>query len=226
MRYLFIFIFLASNSYSIGQDPVLGLNLQFRPIMNSEELMIAETSSSEQESIEFFKCYLSAFALLKNDEVVWKEKESFKLLDASVPSSMSLNLNIPEELNYDQLRFMIGIDSITSVSGAMGGDLDPTRGMYWAWNSGYIHFKLEGKSIESSANDNSFEFHLGGYSRPLETYRWVYLDMDHGKIKVIQIDLSEFLSLIDLRETHHVMSEGEKAHEIAGTLPGIFSLKK
>jgi hypothetical protein len=44
-----------------------------------------------------------------------------------------LSFDLPTYLKYDQIQFQLGIDSLTNVSGAMGGDLDPTKGMYWTW---------------------------------------------------------------------------------------------
>jgi len=63
---------------------------------------------------------------------------------------------------------LIGTDSITNVSGALDGDLDPIKGMYWAWNSGCINFKLEGTRV-ISGKKTPFEYHIGGYNGPQAT---------------------------------------------------------
>lgn len=42
-----------------------------------------------------------------------------------------------------QAYFLLGVDSLTNVSGAFGG-ASTIKGMYWAWNSGYINLKLKG----------------------------------------------------------------------------------
>ena len=105
-----------------------------------------------------------------------------------------LILKLPPDLTYDQLAFDIGIDSITNVSGAMGGDLDPTKGMYWTWQSGYINFKLEGTSPDCPARKNEFQFHLGGYAYPNASVQKIALTATgQGNINV-QMNLDMFLA--------------------------------
>ena len=58
----------------------------------------------------------------------------------------------------------------------MGGDLDPTKGMYWAWQSGYINFKMEGSCSQCLATKNNFEFHLGGYQQPFYAMQTIELN--------------------------------------------------
>ena len=66
----------------------------------------------------------------------------------------------------------------SNVAGAIGGTLDPINGMYWAWNSGYVNFKIEGTSTLSNARKNAFKFHLGGYQHPYNSYRAVLIKID------------------------------------------------
>ena len=73
-----------------------------------------------------------------------------------LPSSLALQ--IPSNIPFSKLKFQLGIDSLTNVSGAMGGDLDPTKGMYWTWQSGYINMKIEGKSNSCKTRKNQFQF--------------------------------------------------------------------
>jgi hypothetical protein len=44
------------------------------------------------------------------------------------------------------IRFLLGVDSARNVSGIQTGALDPARGMFWTWNSGYVMAKIEGSS--------------------------------------------------------------------------------
>ena len=41
----------------------------------------------------------------------------------------------------------LGVDSVLNYNGVHEGALDPINGMYWTWQTGYIHCKLEGKII-------------------------------------------------------------------------------
>jgi hypothetical protein len=50
------------------------------------------------------------------------------------------------------------------VSGAQTGALDPAKGMFWTWNSGYIMANLEGKSPLSSQPNSKIEYHIGGFA--------------------------------------------------------------
>ena len=79
---------------------------------------------------ETFKFYISSIELVQNNKVVYKEKNSFHLYTAD-SIIKSITLSTPSKLQFDSLKFNLGIDSVTNVSGAMGGDLDPTKGMYW-----------------------------------------------------------------------------------------------
>jgi hypothetical protein len=101
--------------------------------------------------------------------------------------------------DFDEIQFSIGIDSLTNVSGAMGGDLDPVNGMYWSWQSGYINFKVEGNSEKSGAVHKDFQFHIGGYLKPFETLQTVILPLKRNQ-NVIFVDVSRFLSEIDLKK--------------------------
>ncbi len=76
--------------------------------------------------------------------------------------------NIPAGV-YKGIEFTIGVDSVRNTMDASKrtGSLDvggSARGMYWVWNSGYIFFKLEGKTInEVDSLNKQFRYHIGGY---------------------------------------------------------------
>lgn len=99
-------------------------------------------------------------------------------------------LSIPEGLGYDAFRFNPGIDSLENVSGAFGGDLDPTKGMYWAWHSGDINFKLEGHSAGCGSRDNAFQLRLGGYQAPHASLQTIHLAVAQGPRLPIRVDLA------------------------------------
>lgn len=108
---------------------------------------IIKLNSKDSIQLETLKIYISELSILNDKNVIWKEQNSFHLIDFSHPSTLLLILKLPSYQSFNKLKFNLGIDSLTNVSGAMGGDLDPTNGMYWTWQSGYINFKLEGKVI-------------------------------------------------------------------------------
>ena len=202
-----------------------GLQLQFEPVFQNEQLFLSEDSSCDMfPCVSLFKAYLSHFELLHDDAVVWREDDSYHLIDAANPSSLELLLSVPSALVYDEIRFYLGIDSLTSVSGAFGGDLDPTKGMYWTWNSGYVHFKLEGKSGRVASVSKTFDFHLGGYHGPHAVFEKIELPFPNTSDATIRIDLDSWLREIDLKQSNKIMSPGAKANELAEGIPRIFSV--
>jgi hypothetical protein len=61
--------------------------------------------------------------------------------------------------NYTQISYLIGVDSSANSTGAHTGDLDPSYGMYWTWNTGYVFVRLVGRH---SASNLSYSFDIGG----------------------------------------------------------------
>lgn len=188
------------------------INIIICPLLNKHSLIL-EKETTEGVTITKLKFYLTNLLFTKNGKTVWAEKDSYHLIDASNPSTLNLRFNMTNNIMFDEISFLLGTDSLTNVSGVMGGDLDPTKGMYWAWNSGYINFKLEG-----SSKNIPFQFHLGGYSPP--TVQEVKLDMDKNSTK-IYFDVANFLNQIDLTKQHKLLSPGKEAQQLskmAGTL--------
>ncbi|MEJ6663127.1 MAG: hypothetical protein QNL31_02380 [Flavobacteriaceae bacterium] len=115
-------------------------------------------------------------------------------------------------LNHEAqlLTFNLGIDSTRQVSGVFSGPLDPTKGMYWTWQSGYINTKLQGTSASSSARNHKFEFHLGGYRMPYNTLQHVALLINKKQPKIM-VDLGAFFDTLSINNTNHVMRPGKEA---------------
>lgn len=159
--------------------------------------------------------YLSNLALYRGDSLVWQETNSYHLIDAATPESKTWELALPKGLEYDVLQFSIGVDSATSCSGAMGGDLDPTKGMFWSWNSGYINFKLEGNYVDCPSRNHKFEYHLGGYAYPYASLQHLSVAASPDSPITIAMDLAQFLNGLSLEKDYRVMSPGAKALEMA-----------
>lgn len=175
------------------------------------------TTKHMGKEIQFstLRFYLSGFSLFYNDSMVWQETNSYHLIDAAQPESQTWELELPKDLTYNTMRFNIGIDSTTSCSGAMGGDLDPTKGMFWSWNSGYINFKLEGNYADCPSRNHQFEYHLGGYAHPYATLQQLMVAAAPDKPIDLHMDLARFLNGLNLEKEYRVMSPGLKAFEMA-----------
>jgi len=112
-----------------------------------------------------------------------------------------------------------------SVSGALDGDLDPSKGMYWAWQSGYINMKIEGKSSSCKTRKNQFFFHIGGYLQPNYAMQTIVLETNNINPEInIAVDLEALFSKIHLSETNSIMIPGKKAMELAQMSIQMFTI--
>ena len=163
---LIICLFLCYSSIITIAQEQAPLKIRFSNQWQQQAIDFPASVASDSLTLEIFRFYISQVSLWKDSTAVWKADNSYHLLDTEVDSSMSLHFQIPKDLAYDRIAFNLGIDSLTNVAGVMGGDLDPTKGMYWTWNTGYINLKLEGTHPACPTRKNRFTFHLGGYAAP------------------------------------------------------------
>lgn len=143
------------------------LKIHFEGMVDTNALVLNTqnyvNANGDTFKVSTFKYYISNIALIKSDSSVLVLPVSHHLIDHSLSTTDITLSNIPVG-NYKGLRFMIGVDSTNNVSGAQAGDLDPGKGMFWSWTSGYIMAKLEGTSPQSTATGNTIMFHTGGFS--------------------------------------------------------------
>tara|TARA_B100000795_G_scaffold62701_2_gene42168 strand:+ start:7754 stop:8434 length:681 start_codon:yes stop_codon:yes gene_type:complete len=202
--------------------------IEFKPILNGQKLFLDSadlyTVNSNEVVISNLKFYAGALHLVNHKKQKVKTDSSYHLIDLAKPESTKLQLEFQEELLVNDFRFKLGVDSITNVSGAYGGDLDPTLGMYWTWQSGYINFKLEGFYATENGN-REFQYHLGGYLNPFETVQEIRLDILTSKKIVVLIDLEKFLKSIPAELPDNIMSPGKNAKLLSELLVPIFSLE-
>jgi hypothetical protein len=113
-------------------------------------------------TVNKFNYYISNIVLVKEDNSLFTQTESYYLIEQSKPESKKLSIGSVPVGKYKSIRFLLGIDSARNVSGAQTGALDPAKGMFWNWNTGYIMLKLEGAAPTSTAM-GFIEYHLGGF---------------------------------------------------------------
>lgn len=201
------------------------LRLSFKPVVDQKALALNDTfyvKDQEATVLETLRFYISGIELVRNDSLVWKETAGYHLCDLS--ELHPIDLQLPSFMRYDHLKFNLGIDSATNVAGAMGGDLDPTKGMYWTWQSGYINVKLEGRSTLCKNLKKEFQLHLGGYQQPLSALQTVSLPVHSGSTIEVLFDVKQFLLLSDLSVHHHIMSPGPEAVKLAALSVHCFSI--
>lgn len=153
-------------------------------------------------SFSEFRYYVSNFSLIESDGSIYtvpKDECYFLISESADGKNASVKIeNIPAG-DYKEFRFIIGVDSLKSVSPAAErtGVLDPAgegAGMYWAWNSGYIFVKTEGESsvapLDTVTGTRRFRYHIGlfgGYSAPtLNNIKSVSLKDPHGDVAKVR----------------------------------------
>lgn len=220
--------------YSCFLQAQSNFELVFHPQFNGKDLQkdsVYVTAKGDSITIETLKLYVSGVRIVtrnhSNEVGVYKEANSFHLLDWEDSSSMKISLpNFPNQAIARELFFLLGIDSLTNVSGAMGGDLDPTKGMYWTWQNGYINAKIEGKSNSCKTRNHEFQFHIGGYQAPFDALIIVFFQTYAKKEVHIIIDLAKFFQDIALSKQNTVMSPGEEAVLLSEKLWNMFYIQK
>ena len=223
------------------EDPGYRLRIRVLPIINGIPLqqgMEQSNSWGEDFKVDVFRIYLGDFALLDEGiDPVSERRESYHLLDAFDSASLSIKMN-GNGIPFRRLRFQIGIDSIRNVSGAQTDALDPLLGMFWTWQTGYIHAKLEGSSPSSTRTDKRFTYHIGGFRSGQDTKRVVTLDLPlqhawalerNGNTEItLHMDLDAwFRSVHDLpiAGQSQVMQPGALAVQYADNYARMFSLE-
>ncbi len=229
LKYLIIFFTLfisapelhaqKNKTYTVTLNHVFG-NL---PVQLEESYY--EQVNGDSITFQTLKFYLSGIELLNGNIPVWVEVNSFHLIDASSEKTLKFELRAEHAISFNKIKFNLGIDSTTNTSGAMGGDLDPTKGMYWTWQNGYINFKMEGKSNLAKTRKNEFEFHLGGYQYPFNALKSVVLNTDSKNNIDILFDAELFLQQVDLSKENQVMSPGADAILLSEKAAAAFRIR-
>jgi hypothetical protein len=145
------------------------LILKFLPVAtyDSVPLVLGQPYTNyfkEQYTPTGFKFYVHNFQMINTDSgrVFKPANDKYYLVDFSDSTTTEIKISIAPYV-YNRISFTIGVDSAQNVSGAQTDALDPAKGMFWTWNTGYIMAKLEGTSPKSP-QAGKFEYHIGGFS--------------------------------------------------------------
>jgi len=192
--------------------------LTFQPTFGNEKLILNQKYPINQKDsfeINVLRFYISNITFYNNNQLVYKELNSYHLIDLAEKETVQIGFKNQQKKGFNIIKFNLGIDSTTNVSGAFGGDLDPTKGMYWTWQSGYINLKLEGKSELCRTRNNQFQYHLGGYAAPFYALQMVEIAVKNKDEIVVNIDIQHFLNAVDLVNEHSIMSPSKAAVNLA-----------
>lgn len=216
----------------ISLNCLADVTLSFRHFFEQSELKIEASTyklnGGQEVKVSRLKYYIGNIVCEYASGYTYTDSVSYHLIDLDDSSSLSLNLeNIPEG-KIININFGIGVDSSSNAKGLMDGDLDPLKGMYWAWSSGFINFKLEG--VINGESSKEFKYHIGGFLPPHQSYQSVSLALNKNVVKsddaliILAVDISTFLNGIDVEANSQVLSPSIKSKEFSTHIPNIFKV--
>jgi hypothetical protein len=200
---IWILLFIAGAfNQSSAQSPVGYhiLTIHIEPMIGEKYWSPIDTyTNSLGESFSIDKClfYLSNIEWQSASGKWNKIPNTYYLVNISDTSSLQIQLHL-QTIAIKGIRFLIGVDSAKNVSGIQSGVLDPARGMFWTWNTGYVMAKLEGTSAVSTMPGKKFTYHIGGYASEQNITKRVELVIDKKNINqknlFIQADLLKWFN--------------------------------
>jgi hypothetical protein len=220
--FTFFFLFITFKSTAqITILPVFG----DKPITEDTWFVNKNGDSIQFDNIRF---YLSNIELGIDDKTWVNDTSKAHLIDVFEPNSLKINYPKIAYKYVKSIRFNIGIDSLTNVSGALSGDLDPQKGMYWAWQSGYVNMKIEGRSPQCKSRKNVFQYHIGGYLPPFYAMKHVELPIldVYTEGVILKIDFSKFFESIQVATQNSIMMPCKEAVALADLSVLMFSISK
>lgn len=186
----------ATPEPEFNTSKVYPISLEFDNVFGNQNIVLNQAAYFDAPSpdftIDYLAYYISNISFSKADGTTYTvpQEESYFLIKEHDQSTHKALVNVPEG-DYQFVTFTLGVDSVRNTLGLdqRTGVLDVSdpnnEGMYWGWNSGYIFFKLEGKSTlvpQDSAGNQKYRYHIGGFGG--------YDAPTINNIKTIKLDLS------------------------------------
>jgi len=208
---IFFWILVFNPLYFISQYQIC-----FNHKFQNDELIINKKNIIRDDTITIssLNYYISMISLNNNSKIVYLDNQLGHLISHENHQSSCIVLDC-KKIKFNSIHFKLGIDSITHTKGVLGNDLDPSKGMYWTWRSGYINLKVEGYSTMCAAKKHFFQFHIGGYQHLDNTSQNIDLQIKEDSIMNISFDLYRLMNKIDLSQTFQIMSPSKTAVEIS-----------
>ncbi|MBC7923206.1 MAG: hypothetical protein H7Z75_19175 [Ferruginibacter sp.] len=121
------------------------------------------TLNGDTVELTRFVYYLSNIELVGRNQTVWRQPESYHLLEISEEGQSTFEIELagvpPGE--YTGITFALGVDSLRNHSGEQVGALDPDNGMFWMWETGYVFLKAEGFYRRPAGQKRAMVYHIG-----------------------------------------------------------------
>ncbi len=185
----------------------------------------------EAFTVRSFKYYVSHIIIIYKNKKNFAVKENPHLINEGDSLSKWFSFTAPAG-TITGISFLLGIDSITNVSGVQTGDLDPAKGMFWIWNTGYIMAKLEGASTSSKAPGKQYSYDIGGYKKDENAAREIILSLPSAQNHqpssfTITADISKWFwskNKLKISEQPMCHSPGAFAMKVADNYADMFSI--
>ena len=132
-------------------------------------------AANDTFNIEDLRYYFTNLSFQKQNGD-WVNLKNYQLVDIKTASTQTFTISKLPAGHYKAVRYMLGVDSVSNSSGLQEGALDPSRGMFWTWNTGYIFFRIMGRNPNSS---RAYSLDLGGN----ENLPMVVNDLNSFKVK-------------------------------------------
>lgn len=214
------------------------IKINFLPIVGTTPFSLNTpyaTGLGESFTATKLKWYTSNWQA-NNTSVQVPVLQNYFLADAATNTFSTTIQAAAAQIN--KLSFLLGVDSLRNVSGVQEGALDPLNAMFWTWNSGYIMFKLEGTSPQSTLVNNKLEYHVGGFSGAFNALRTVNFNLPSNQLLTInpsrpsEIDITVNLQKL-FSATHNInIATNASCHQpnnfsakIADNYSQIFTIK-
>ena len=240
IKILLLIFFSSCFGFSFGQKKIEKkpelIVLKFENIANRKKIIFNDSSYTndfgEKYTVSKLKYYVSNVRFITTQK--YKSAKNIFLIDAAKENTITF---LKPSGKITGIEFLLGVDSILNCSGGQSGALDPLNDMFWTWNSGYVMFKMEGRSDASKADLQRLEQHIGGYKGEFKTVRKIFVPIDKryflnkkiGADKiVINVNLDKYWNgknKIRINEQPMITTIGKAARDAADNFEGMFSVK-
>jgi hypothetical protein len=250
---VFVFATSCKKDEVVSAEPGT-LTLHFDNIVGDANLQLNTTNTpytnanGEAFKVTWLTYYISNIKVKSSDGKVFTDpvksdgSQGYYLIDESDSESQDVVLkNLPAG-DYTEVTFTVGVDANQVDQGAQVGALDPAKGLFWSWNSGYIFFAIEGVSPVSTEADNAFQFHVGGYKEvsgsttAANNIKTITLSFDGNKAAVNAAHEPEVHLLLDVKKffngagaanvsfaTNAARHSPASCKDVAGNIPAAFT---
>ena len=215
---LSIFSMLEANAQSKKNIEMNFLPMWHQGMIQAETPLIENADTIQFRALKF---YVSKISFYQNEQCVFTEKNSFHLIDC-FDNKNKIMLTVPGKIIFNKVTYNIGIDSASHSNSKMNGDLDPLKGMYWTWQSGYINIKMEG-DFKSQLGSKAFRYHLGGYRLSNNCMQQNKFNVSNFQLIEIKLNIDQLCKDLPFQQTPNIMSPGKVAVSLSKAFSNSFS---